>query len=77
MKQQNDSWLKFCEKKIGDASLFYEVISNWLSLSYQTNRNIDLLSTTNQNDLTRSKNNHLGIIVRYPNNVIQLIGKVS
>jgi len=35
--------------------LFYKVIHNWLSLSYQTNHNIDLISTANQNDPTRLK----------------------
>jgi len=34
---------------------FHQVISNWLSLSYQTKHNIDLISTANQNDSTRFK----------------------
>ena len=37
------------------ASLFYQVISNRLSHSYQTNHNNDLISTANLNDSTRLK----------------------
>ncbi len=61
--------LKIEQWKNGVSSLFYQVISNWLSLSYQTNHNIDLISTANQNDSTWLKT--------LSNYMIQLVGKKS
>jgi hypothetical protein len=47
--------------------MFHYVISNWLSLSYQTNGNIDLIPTVNQNDSTRLKNISPGILIMWLN----------
>jgi hypothetical protein len=73
-------WISWSKLKIewwnfdfGFASLFLQVISNWLSLSYQTKYQHWFALNGQSDDSTRLET--IGYLERYPNHVIQLVGK--